>query len=110
MSDRESANITKEKMTVLYVKPGEKPKRIEIENDLEALQRAVGGYIEAVYPYEDPVALIVNEEGKLNGLPLNRALRDEDNDIYDTIGFKKAPEFLAQQRAQKKHKERGEAR
>ena len=85
MSDRESANITKEKMTVLYVKPGEKPKRIEIENDLEALQRAVGGYIEAVYPYEDPVALIVNEEGKLNGLPLNRALRDEDNEIYDIV-------------------------
>ena len=85
MSDREPANITKEKMTVLYVKPGEKPKRIEIENDLEALQRAVGGYIEAVYPYEDPVALIVNEEGKLNGLPLNRALRDEDNDIYDIV-------------------------
>ena len=74
MSDRESANITKEKMTVLYVKPGEKPKRIEIENDLEALQRAVGGYIEAVYPYEDPVALIVNEEGKLNGLLLNPML------------------------------------
>ena len=85
MSDREPINITKEKMTVLYVKPGEKPKRIEIENDLEALQRAVGGYIEAVYPYEDPVALIVNEEGKLNGLPLNRALRDEDNDIYDIV-------------------------
>ena len=81
MSDRESANITKEKMTVLYVKPGEKPKRIEIENDLEALQRAVGGYIEAVYPYEDPVALIVNEEGKLNGLPLNRALRDEERGL-----------------------------
>ena len=81
MSDRESANITKEKMTVLYVKPGEKPKHIEIENDLEALQRAVGGYIEAVYPYEDPVALIVNEEGKLSGLPLNRALRDEDTQL-----------------------------
>ena len=28
---------------------------------------------------------IVNEEGKLNGLPLNRALRDEDNDIYDIV-------------------------
>ena len=47
--------------------------RIEIESGLDALQRAVGGYIEAVYPYEDPVALIVNEEGKLNGLPLNRS-------------------------------------
>lgn len=28
----------------------------------------------------------------------------------DTIGFKEVPEFLAQQRVQKKHKERGEAR
>ena len=85
MSDRESANIMKEKMTVLCVKPGKKPMRIEIESGLDALQRAVGGYIEAVYPYEDSVALIVNEEGKLNGLPLNRALRDEDNDIYDIV-------------------------
>ena len=85
MSDRESANVMNEKMTVLCVKSGEKPKRIEIEHDLDALQRAAAGYIEAVYPYEDPVALIVNEEGKLNGLPLNRALRDEDNDIYDIV-------------------------
>ena len=38
-----------------------------------------------VYPFEDPVGLIVNEEGKINGLPLNRALRDEDNEIYDVI-------------------------
>lgn len=28
---------------------------------------------------------IVNEEGKLDGLPLNRALRDEDGDIYDVV-------------------------
>ena len=85
MTDREPVDVTKEQLTVLCVKPGEKPKRIEIESGLDALQRAVGGYIEAVYPYEDPVALIVNEEGKLNGLPLNRALRDEDNDIYDIV-------------------------
>ena len=52
MRDREPVDITKEKMTVLRIKPGEKPKCIEIESDLDALQRAVGGYIEAVYPYE----------------------------------------------------------
>ena len=85
MTDREPVDVTKEQLTVLCVKPGEKPKRIEIEGGLDALQRAVGGYIEAVYPYADPVALIVNEEGKLNGLPLNRALRDEENDIYDIV-------------------------
>lgn len=48
------------RLNLLLSKPGEKPKRIEIESGLDALQRAVGGYIEAVYPYEDPVALIVN--------------------------------------------------
>lgn len=38
-----------------------------------------------VYPFEDNVGLIVNEEGKINGLPLNRALRDEKGEIYDVI-------------------------
>lgn len=28
---------------------------------------------------------VLNEEGKLDGLPLNRALRDEDGDIYDVV-------------------------
>ena len=41
--------------------------------------------IEVVYPFEDNVGLIVNEEGKINGLPLNRALRDEKGEIYDVI-------------------------
>ena len=35
--------------------------------------------------HEEPVALICNEEGKLNGLPLNRALWDEDGNLYDII-------------------------
>ena len=28
---------------------------------------------------------VCNEEGKLDGLPLNRALRDADGDIYDIV-------------------------
>ena len=32
-----------------------------------------------------PSAEICNEEGKLEGLPLNRALRTEDGEIYDII-------------------------
>ena len=53
--------------------------------ELEDLQKAVGGDIEAVYPYNEPVALIVNDEGKLNGSELNRALRDNDGQIYDIV-------------------------
>lgn len=73
------------RITVLLVEPGNYPRRVEIGNNLESLQKAVGGYIEAVYPYPDPVALVVNESGKLDGLPLNRALRDEDGRIYDAV-------------------------
>ena len=62
----------------------------EIDSDLKSLQHEVGGYIEAIYPYEDPVALVCNEEGKLEGLPLNRALRDEDGDIYGFLKLRNA--------------------
>ncbi|MBP3490202.1 MAG: DUF3846 domain-containing protein [Roseburia sp.] len=72
-------------ITMLLVEPNEHPKVIEAKTGLEDLQQLVGGFIEVVYPFEDPVGLIVNEEGKINGLPLNRALRDENNEVYDVI-------------------------
>ena len=72
-------------IAVLVVEPGKEPYVKEIDSGLESLQHEVGGCIEAIYPYEDPVALVCNEEGKLEGLPLNRALRDEDGDIYDVV-------------------------
>jgi hypothetical protein len=43
----------------------------------------VGGFIEATYPSQDPIAVIVNEEGKLLGLPMNRALYTDDGQMYD---------------------------
>ena len=51
-------------MNVLMVEPGKVPYAVDIGEGLEALQAAVGGDIQAVYPYDDPVALICNEEGK----------------------------------------------
>ena len=72
-------------MTVLSVEPMKIPQIAEMEDDLASLQKAVGGYIEMVYPFRDSVCVICNEEGKLNGLPLNRALRDNDGEVYDVI-------------------------
>lgn len=66
-----------EKLTVLLIEPACYPKTIEIEPGLELLQKAVGGWFEDVYPWEDKAAIIINEEGKLDQLPLNRALRTE---------------------------------
>ena len=72
-------------LSVLKIAPGQYPQQVEIDNDLKALQQAVGGTIAAVYPFADPVAIICNDDGKLMGLPLNRALWDEDGLMYDVI-------------------------
>lgn len=77
--------LARETIKVLLVEPEERPRVVEIGTGLEDLQHAVGGDIEVVYPFEDRVGLIVNEEGKLIGLPLNRALRDENGEVYDII-------------------------
>ena len=72
-------------MTVLLVEPGKYPQPVEIGTNLEDLQKAVGGYIQVTYPFDEPVGLVMNEEGKLNGMDLNRALRDDEGKIYDVV-------------------------
>ena len=72
-------------MKVVLVEPGKAGRLAEIGEDLRSMQKTVGGLIQAVYPYEDAAALICNDEGKLMGLPFNRALRNEEGQIYDTV-------------------------
>lgn len=58
----------------------------EIDGRLETMQNIVGGLIQAIYPFDNPeIALICNDEGKLIRLPLNRALRDKNGEVYDII-------------------------
>ena len=72
-------------MKVLAVLPAKKPVQMELEGTLEAMQAFVGGAIQAIYPYEDPVAIVCHEEGKILGLEYNRALRDERGAVYDIL-------------------------
>ena len=62
----------KERQILVLVKEPGEPPRMEplFDNDLEAFQQAVGGYIETVTIAEDTV-IICNEEGRLEGLPFN---------------------------------------
>lgn len=83
--ERELVQEQAEKMDVLLIKPGMYPQQIQIGTELEDLQKAVGGDIQAIYPYEEEVALIMNEEGKMQGFELNRSLRDEKGEAYDII-------------------------
>ena len=72
-------------MTVLAVLPGKAPERMELDGSLESMQEFVGGTIQALYPFSDPVAIVCNDDGKLIGLEHNRALRDDDGNVYDIL-------------------------
>lgn len=73
-------------MRILFVEPNAEPRAVEIDGSLASMQALVGGLIEAVYPFEDPVALICNDEGKLAGLPQNRPLKHpETGEVYDVV-------------------------
>lgn len=73
-------------MKILVVEPGKAPAEQEIDGSLEAMQAVVGGTIQAIYPFDDAVALVCNEEGKDLSLLLNRALFDpETNGIIEII-------------------------
>lgn len=73
------------KMTVLVVEPQKKPYLQEITHDLKTLQKMVDGGIEGVYPFEDRVAIICNDEHKFNGSELNRCIRDDKGEVYDIL-------------------------
>ena len=76
----------KEKMRILVVEPAKRPYVKEIEHTLEEMQKVVGGSIQALYPFEDRVGLICNDEAKIaGGFTPNRALRDENGNVYDII-------------------------
>lgn len=73
------------KLSVLLVEPGKCPKVIEIEDTLEAMQNIVGGDIEVYEPFDDEIAIVCNEEGKVKGLPLNRAIYSDRGELVDII-------------------------
>ena len=71
---------------VVLVEPGKLARIAEVGTTLDAMQQTVGGDIEAYYPFEEQICIVCNSEGKISGLPLNRAIRDEDtNEIVDIV-------------------------
>jgi hypothetical protein len=73
------------KILVLLVEPGKCPKIVQIEDALKAMQCIVGGDIEVYRPFDDDVAIVCNEEGKVKGFPLNRAIYSDRGELVDII-------------------------
>ena len=71
-------------MRTILLAPGEAGVIMDIPNELHALQKAVDGYIE-VLPLRGGLIAIINEEGRINGLPFNRAVYGRQMDPVDFI-------------------------
>ena len=69
-------NPTSDKLQVVIVEPEKRPYKAIIENELQAFNKIVGGYIENLFIGRTKtgakVGIILNEEGKLEELPYNR--------------------------------------
>ena len=69
---------------VVLLEPGKLAKVADIDASLYGMQRVVGGNIEVYYPFEEEVCIVCNEEGKINGMSLNRAIYD-GNEMVEII-------------------------
>ena len=70
---------------VVLLEPGKTARIVDLDRSLEGMQKTVGGYIEAYYPFEEEVCIICNEEGKITSLPLNRAVYNDEKEMIDII-------------------------
>lgn len=71
-------------MNVLVVEPNYLPYEKEI-NGYEEEQALVGGMIQPIYPFDEEVALVCNEEGILLGLPYNRSVPGGYGGVFGTF-------------------------
>lgn len=77
--------MSQKMLKIVVVKVGEYAKITEIPSGLESLQSVVGGLIETSYFFNDEIALISNEESKINDMPYNRVVKSTTGNILDVI-------------------------
>ncbi len=69
----------------IYQPKKKRPQVQEIGTDLKDMQEIVGGYIQEYQPFDDAPAIICNEEGKMMGLTLNRAVYSAYGKLSDIV-------------------------
>lgn len=73
-------------MKILIVEPRKRPREAEIDGSLEFMQKTVGGYLQAIYPFEDEIALVCDDESKLKSdTEWNRMLPETGDIIKGTF-------------------------
>ena len=82
----DASKAIENKITVVMCEPDKLAYVTQIENNLEGLQGAVGGLVETYYPFPEEVCIVSNDEGKINGMQLNRSIVREGKIIEIMAG------------------------
>lgn len=89
MSDERTdtgSGAARDKMTVVYCRPGRLAQVCQIGTGLKDMQEAVRGYIQPYYCFDgEPAVIVCNENGKFDGSDANRAVYGEDKQVMDII-------------------------
>lgn len=83
--DFEVAEKSPKKIKVVLLEPGKIARAAEIGTSLKDLQKIVGGSIETAYFFDEPVCVVCNDEGKIQGLPINRGVYDKKQKLIDVV-------------------------
>ena len=94
-----ASKIERELLRVVYLAPGEMARVADIPANFKTLQRIVGGNLHTYEPYKDNICFVYNEEGKTEGLPLNRAIRGDEK-VVDMNYHELVEKFRAAERSE----------
>ena len=75
--------IMEKEVTAMLLRPGKEAELIRIRPSFRKIEELVGGTADFTWPFNGRLCVVVNDPGKLDGLPLNRALRDRGGRIVD---------------------------
>ena len=70
-------------VVAMLLRPGKEAMLINIEPSFRQIEELVGGLADLTWPINERFCIAVNDTGKLDGLPLNRALRNAEGKIVD---------------------------
>lgn len=71
-------------LKTLVVEPGYAPYEKALES-LREMQAVVGGTIQPIYPFEEPVAVVCNDDGISLHLPFNRSMEGGYGGVFGTF-------------------------
>lgn len=71
MNKTKCAKCRGDEVRVIVIEPNGVPETRIVKRNLETFQGIVGGYIEMMTVVNNGIAMYINEEGRMNGMPLN---------------------------------------